>query len=249
MPRWLILSPFLLTLACSSGTTPAPPAMEPTKPAPVPTVGPEPAERPTKPAPKTRWTPKEQALAAAGLEAVAPGPGLRVALVYATAKNFTGQVLYTDLHHCFLRPEAARKLRAAAAALQARHPDRSLLVADCARPLSIQRLLWRLHPNPAHVANPEAGASAHNHGCAVDLTLASDAGALEMGTGLDEFSAGARLTVTAEPALCREGLLHPTACANRRLLREVMTASGFEPYAGEWWHFSGCDRDRFEVIP
>lgn len=194
------------------------------------------------------YTPLERRIVDAGLSEVAPGAGLRVSLIYATADNFTGHVIYTELHRCFLRPEAAAKLEAAEAALRAKHSEMVLLVVDCVRPVSVQRILWATHPNPAHVANPETGTSLHNHGCAVDLTLASNAGDPDLGTGLDEFAAGAKLTVTAEPELCRTGELSAEACTNRRLLREVMTGAGFEPYGGEWWHFNGCERALYPVI-
>lgn len=198
----------------------------------------------------------ERTLADAGLVEVKPGPGLRVSLVYATDRNFTGLALYDDLPRCWLRPEAATLLADAASRLRARRPDLALLVVDCTRPVSVQRELWRTHPNPAHVADPTRGTSAHNHGCAVDVTLAKDAGSmtqgpapLDLGTGIDEFAAGERLTVTHEARLCREGALSPAACANRRLLRAVMTQAGFTPYEGEWWHFSGCDKSRFPAVP
>jgi len=199
--------------------------------------------------PQVPLRPLERQLAAAGLTEVAPQPGLQVRLIYATDQNFTGRVIYTDLHRCFLRPEAARRLREAAATLREGHPAINLRVVDCARPVSVQRVLWAAHPNPAHVANPETGTSAHNHGCAVDLTLASGEEALEMGTEIDEFSAGGKLTIQAEERLCRSGELASAACTHRRLLRAVMTGAGFVPYEGEWWHFNGCDRDRFGVIP
>jgi len=232
----------VVTGACSSKGGTSPPTPGPSQPQVV--RAPEPA----KPVQRTNYSALELRLADAGLSEVAPAPGLKVALIYATAKNFTGRVIYTELHRCFLRPEAAAKLMAAAAALRARHPELALNVVDCLRPRSVQRILWAVHPNPAHVANPETGTSLHNHGCAVDLTLTGVADDLDLGTGIDEFSAGARLTVTAEPELCRTGELSAKACANRRLLRQVMTDAGFEPYSGEWWHFNGCDRDRYPVI-
>ncbi len=215
----------------------------------LPTPAPRDPEKPRASDPPLPYSTLESRLAAAGLTEVTPGPGLRVGLIYATATNFTGRVIYTELHRCFLQAEAAQKLKAAAAALATQRPDASLLVVDCARPVSVQRLLWAAHPNPAHVANPETGTSAHNHGCAVDLTLAAGEGALEMGTEIDEFQAGERLTVKAEERLCRTGELSAAACTHRRLLRTVMTGAGFVAYEGEWWHFNGCDRERFGMIP
>lgn len=177
-----------------------------------------------------------------------PGPGLRVSLLYATTRNFTGKRLYTDLSGCWLRPEAAAKLERARRELVSRRPDLALVLADCVRPLSVQRELWRIHPNPAHVADPGRVTSSHGHGCAVDLTLGTDTGELPMGTRIDEFTAGARLTVRHEARLCAAGELSLAVCANRRLLREIMVQAGFVPYDGEWWHFSGCDKGRFPAV-
>ncbi|PKN27756.1 MAG: peptidase M15D vanX D-ala-D-ala dipeptidase [Deltaproteobacteria bacterium HGW-Deltaproteobacteria-22] len=249
MCRMALFSWMMMAMACSEPASKPGPALggPPVHAVPVPLEhGPEkgPALRP--PAPHT---PLERRLAAAGLTEVTPGPGLLIDLVYATEGNFTGRVIYKELHRCFLQPEAAEKLLAAAAALSVKRPEWILRVVDCVRPLSVQRILWAAHPNPAHVANPETGTSSHNHGCAVDLTLAAGQGALEMGTEIDDFSAGRKLTVKEEERLCRTGELSAAACNNRRLLRTVMTGAGFVPYEGEWWHFNGCDRDRFDLIP
>lgn len=35
--------------------------------------------------------------------------------------------------------------------------------------------------------------------------------------------------------------LSPEQLTNRALLRDVMVASGFEPYHEEWWHFTLAD--------
>ena len=32
-----------------------------------------------------------------------------------------------------------------------------------------------------------------------------------------------------------------SAAANAQLLEDVLTACGFQPYTGEWWHFSDLD--------
>lgn len=51
---------------------------------------------------------------------------IRVSLMYARADNFTGRVLYTDLHEAYLHPKAARALAKAQKILKASHPELSL---------------------------------------------------------------------------------------------------------------------------
>lgn len=64
---------------------------------------------------------------------------IRVSLMYARADNFTGRVLYTDLHEAYLHPKAARALAKAQKILKASHPELSLKVYDAARPMHIQQ--------------------------------------------------------------------------------------------------------------
>jgi D-alanyl-D-alanine dipeptidase len=76
--------------------------------------------------------------------------------------------------------------------------------------------------------------SGHTRGSAVDLTVVDGRTRqeLDMGTIFDFM--GARSHVVTE------GRTKITSAQedNRSLLRDAMTASGFEPYAWEWWHFS-----------
>lgn len=58
---------------------------------------------------------------------------IRVSLMYARADNFTGRVLYTDLHEAYLHPKAARALAKAQKILKTSHPELSLKVYDAAR--------------------------------------------------------------------------------------------------------------------
>jgi D-alanyl-D-alanine dipeptidase len=48
------------------------------------------------------------------------------------------------------------------------------------------------------------------------------------------------------------GALKPTQVQNRRLLREVMTSSGFLSLSSEWWHFDAMERsatkEQFDII-
>ena len=75
--------------------------------------------------------------------------------------------------------------------------------------------------------------SSHSRGCAVDLTLvhADTFQEADMGTCFDFM----------DPMSWPESeAVSPVQRENRRILREAMLGSGFEPYSCEWWHFSVC---------
>lgn len=156
---------------------------------------------------------------------------------YATTNNFTHQVVYPSAR-VYLRRRAAVRLARAARFLWNHHRLR-LKVFDGYRPLSVQKRFWEILPDDRYVANPANG-SRHNRGAAVDLTLADAAGQeLDMGTGFDDFSerAGHGFRQLPEPVL-----------ANRRLLRSVMQAFGFEPLASEWWHYDLTGWKEFPIM-
>jgi len=148
-------------------------------------------------------------------------------LRYATADNFLGRRVYPSARCLLVRP-AARRLARAAAALRAK--GYRLRLWDCYRPLSIQREMWRIRPDPGYVADPRRGSN-HNRGAAVDLTLVGPGGAaVEMPTPFDTFDARAHADAT-------EGVA-PAARRNRALLREAMERAGFLVHPNEWWHFA-----------
>jgi len=90
------------------------------------------------------------------------------------------------------------------------------------------------------VANPKAG-SIHNYGCAVDITISDMSGTrLDMGTPLDFF--GELAQPRYEEKFLKEGKLTEEQVANRRLLRKVMYAAGFQGIKNEWWHFEAFDK-------
>jgi D-alanyl-D-alanine dipeptidase len=166
-----------------------------------------------------------------------------VDLKYASAQNFMGTNVYGDLKDCYLRKEAAVKLRRANDLLKKTHPDLRILVGDGFRPRRVQRRMWEIvkgTPMRPYVANPAAG-SMHNYGMAVDVTIADARGnRLDMGCPMDSF--GIISHPCEESRLLRDGRLTETQVANRKLLREVMTKAGFQTLSIEWWHFNACDR-------
>jgi len=76
--------------------------------------------------------------------------------------------------------------------------------------------------------------SGHTRGSTVDLTVVNDATGreLDMGSGWDFFG---------EISHHDSPLVNARATANRELLRDVMVARGFVPYANEWWHYTLAD--------
>ncbi len=154
-------------------------------------------------------------------------PGILVELKYATADNFTGQVIY-DFQEAYLRYGTVKKLAQVQESLG--EIGLGLKIWDSFRPVSAQFRLWEACPDPTYVANPQLGYSNHSRGNAVDVTLVDSQGnELEMPTGFDDFSALA----DRDYSDCGE-----TAAENAQLLQSVMESYGFAGYFGEWWHFA-----------
>jgi D-alanyl-D-alanine dipeptidase len=170
------------------------------------------------------------------VEIDAESHGVLFDIAYATAGNVTGRPIYSR-PACYLNPEAAERLRAAAA-LAAPHGLR-LKIFDAFRPTEAQWRLWRARPDPEFVADPRRG-SPHSRGAAVDLTLVGgDGAALDMGTGFDDF------TPSSHHAATTVGL---AAQRNRLLLLGLMTAAGWDFYGREWWHYQLFEPRRYPLL-
>lgn len=162
-------------------------------------------------------------------------PSIRVDIRYATADNFTKTVLY-PVNRCLLRPSVAQRLARVQEDLRA--SGLGLKVWDCYRPLSIQKKLWALVPDPRYVADPNKG-SRHNRGAAVDATLVDVRGReSEMPTIYDDFSERAHRDFQGAS---------PQAAANRSILEKAMAARGFAGLSTEWWHFDAPGWQDFPI--
>ena len=156
-------------------------------------------------------------------------------LRYATADNFTHQVVYPTAR-CLLRRDVAERIARVQAALAPR--KLGLKLWDCYRPLSVQRRFWALVHDSRYVADPAKG-SRHNRGAAVDLTLVgADGRELDMGTPFDEFSPRAHRDASD---------LSAAASANRATLNAAMTAEGFAGLPTEWWHFDAPNWQKYPI--
>ena len=161
-------------------------------------------------------------------------PEIVVDLKYATADNFTEQVIY-DFHDAYLRYGTVKKLIAVSEVL-AEH-DVYLKIWDAFRPPAAQFKLWEVYPDPNFVSDPNVKYSSHSRGNTVDITLVDAQGnELEMPTGFDDFSSMADRVYSDCSA---------TAAEYAILLQEIMEEHGFSGYQKEWWHFS----DETEYLP
>jgi len=152
-------------------------------------------------------------------------PDILLDIRYATPNNFVGVTLYPSAR-CFLVREAAEALKKVQADLKAQ--GFRLKVFDGYRPLSVQKKMWAILPNPDYVADPAKG-SRHNRGYAVDLTLVDLRGQeVLMPTEFDDFTEKARPDYQNLPA---------DAIRHREILTAAMVKYGFTPIASEWWHF------------
>lgn len=73
--------------------------------------------------------------------------------------------------------------------------------------------------------------SGHTRGSTVDLTM------VDMNTGMD-VDMGGPFDYFGELSHTDYIGITETQYANRMLLRDTMSAHGFKPYSGEWWHFT-----------
>ncbi|MFB2975423.1 M15 family metallopeptidase [Microseira sp. BLCC-F43] len=163
-------------------------------------------------------------------------PNIVLDIRYATQNNFTKRRLY-PVARCLLRASVARKLSLVQQDLEKQ--SLGLKVYDCYRPLSVQRQMWRLFPNPRYVANPAIG-SRHNRGAAVDVTLVDRNGdELEMPTEFDNFTVRAHINYSGGSSRSRR---------NRQILQNSMKQRGFMPMPSEWWHFDGAGWENFSVL-
>ena len=116
--------------------------------------------------------------------------------------------------------------------------------------------MWKVVENTnkqRYVSNPAHGGGLHNFGLAVDITVVDKNGKeLDMGTCVDHL--GKEAHVSTEQQMIQQKILTKQQVANRRILRNAMTAAGFHVLNSEWWHFNfktraQCKALKYKVIP
>lgn len=154
-------------------------------------------------------------------------PDVIIDLRYSTENNFTNQQIY-DFSDAWLRYGTVKKLMLVQEELK--QNGYGLKIWDGFRPPSAQFKLWDIYPDPTYVSNPNNGFSAHSRGNTVDITLVhTDGTELIMPTGFDDFS---KLADRDYSDCSKEAADHA------QFLEQLMIKYGFDPYYGEWWHFT-----------
>lgn len=159
-------------------------------------------------------------------------PDILVDLKYATSDNFTHQVIY-DFTTAIARTGTAHKLAKASALVKAK--GYRLKVWDAYRPVTAQKRLFEVYPDPNFVAPPDPNFS-HQKGVTFDLTLTdSNGNDLPMPTAFDDFSPAASRT-------------YPHTGAAKKyytILNEAMVKAGFVGYENEWWDYRDSQMDEY----
>ena len=155
-----------------------------------------------------------------------------IELKYATADNFTNQVIYSS-NECYVNKNTAKLLIEAKNKFKA--DGYRVKIWDAYRPISAQRKFWEVMPDPDFVAMPpelnpnKKPRTNHLNGLCVDITLTDlDGNELEMPSEFDDFSEKASLNCLTSSEEGRK---------NATYMKEVMESVGFEGYSMEWWHF------------
>ncbi|MFA9398520.1 MAG: M15 family metallopeptidase [Clostridiaceae bacterium] len=155
-------------------------------------------------------------------------------LRYATANNFTGQVIYKE-DICALNFETAVKLKKANESLK--KLGYKIKILDGYRPKYAQKIFWSICPDTRYVANPATGDS-HNTGCAVDVTLVDlEGNEIEMPSEFDDFSTKASRNNNEVTDVAKN---------NVDILTEAMVDAGFKTITTEWWHYNDVDIAKYQ---
>ena len=153
-------------------------------------------------------------------------PPLLQEIRYATACNFSGQVLY-PFPAAFVHRDVAAALQRVQQDL--RKEGLCLKIFDGYRPGSIQFKMWELIRDERYVSDPTESKGKHTRGTAVDVTLVDHRGnELTMPTPYDDFS---------EKAHRSSAKWTKEERTNSLKLEAVMRKHGFIPFAFEWWHY------------
>jgi D-alanyl-D-alanine dipeptidase len=164
-------------------------------------------------------------------------PGIVFDIRYATANNFTGEVIY-NLPRAYARKPVVEALRKAQEEFSKRGVG--IKVYDAYRPYSATVKFYEVYRDTTYVASPYKG-SRHNRGCAIDMTLVDlkTGEELKMPTEYDSFKKEAWPTTPVKDPIVKK---------NRDLIISVMHKHGFKVNASEWWHFDFNGWQKFEVL-
>jgi D-alanyl-D-alanine dipeptidase len=156
-----------------------------------------------------------------------------------------------SLNDCFAREGAVERLLEASERLPENH---HFIIFDAWRPYQVQMELYEqlkeklqsrglenesLHKELSQYVDRPAKdpmrPSNHLTGGAIDLTIATLDGPLDMGTGFDDFTEKSHTDAYENIADANEK--EARVRDNRRLLKSMMENAGFTNYEKEWWHY------------
>ncbi len=163
--------------------------------------------------------------------------GIVLDIRYATANNFTGEIIY-NLSRAYARKPVAEALKKAQEEFS-KHGV-GIKIFDAYRPYSATVKFYEVYRDTTYVASPYKG-SRHNRGCAIDMTLIDlkTGEELKMPTEYDSFKKEAWPTTPVKDPMIKK---------NRDLIISVMHEHGFKVNASEWWHFDFNGWQKFEVL-
>lgn len=152
----------------------------------------------------------------------------------------------------YLRETVAKMLIQVGQKLKAKNTDYSLKVVYGYRHPDIQKAYFDKRKKEIKEREPKLSeedlhsktnsfvaaidVAGHIVGGALDLTITSSKGDLDMGTGIADFS-------NEEKIKTFYNKLSEKQKQNRMLLHDLMKEVGFAPFYGEWWHFSYGDKE------
>lgn len=152
----------------------------------------------------------------------------------------------------WVRKSVAEKLGRVASNLESIFPGYRLKIVYGYRHLEIQTNRFLMRKNNlrkihttlsedeldelANVMTAHPLTAGHPTGGAVDLTIVTPDGDLDMGSAYADFSDPERFTMFSKT-------ISETQMKNRMLLHNLMVKEGFAPYYGEWWHYSFGDKE------
>lgn len=167
------------------------------------------------------------------------GRGLEFDIRYATTDNFVKRKVYPTAH-AFLLEHVAEDLFDVHDALK--KEGFGLLIFDGYRPWSVSKLFWDISSehDRKYLADPAQG-SAHNRGCAVDLSMfdLETKAPIVMPSDFDEMNEKAHATYIGGDPIPR---------LRRDLLRRTMLNHNFQGIANEWWHYNHISRHDWPVM-
>ena len=149
---------------------------------------------------------------------------ISIELEYAKNINVTGKKIYKN-NKCFIHKDTLPKLLSAICLAKAL--GYKFKIYDAYRPSLAQEILWEFYPDKNFITPPHIG-SPHTRGIAIDLTLMRNNKIIDMGTSFDylyesSYHGNTKVSVAAQK--------------NRLILLGIMTASGWDFYKNEWWHY------------